>query len=78
MHRDFLLGLRRDEGHWPTESSLAAREAYRVHGTGDRLKSGRKLSEAYLNANLTVVRRRLFQAGVRLAGVLNEAFPEPR
>src|SRR3954451_2420292 len=61
---------------WATESLLAAREAYRVPETGERLKSGQKLSDAYLNANLPVVRRRLYQAGVRLAMVRNEAFPE--
>jgi nuclease S1 len=60
---------------WATESLLAAREAYRVPGTGQRLKSGQKLSDAYLNANLPVVRRRLYHAGVRLAMVLNGAFP---
>jgi hypothetical protein len=61
---------------WATESLLAAREAYRVPETGERLKSGQKLSDAYLNANLPVVHRRHYQAGVRLATVLNEAFPE--
>jgi hypothetical protein len=63
---------------WATESLLAAREAYRVPETGERLKSGQKLSDAYLKANLPVVRRRLYQAGVRLAMVLNDAFPEVR
>ena len=63
---------------WATESLLAAREAYRVPETGQRLKSGQKLSDAYLNANLPVVRRRLYQAGVRLAMVLNEALSESR
>jgi hypothetical protein len=47
-----------------------------VPETGERLKSGQKLSDAYLNANLPVVRRRLYQAGVRLAMVLNDALPE--
>jgi hypothetical protein len=45
---------------------------------GERLKSGQKLSDAYLNANLPVLRRRLHLAGVRLAFVLNEAFSETR
>jgi S1/P1 nuclease len=57
---------------WVTESLLDAREAHRVPETGLWLKSGQKLSAAYLNANLPVVRRRLYQAGVRLATVLNE------
>jgi hypothetical protein len=58
---------------WATQSLLAAREAYRVPETGERLKSGQKFSDACLNANLPVVRRRLYQAGVRLAMVLNDA-----
>ena len=61
---------------WATESLLAARQAYQVPETGKRLKSGQKLGDAYLEANLPVVRQRLYQAGVRLAMVLNEAFAE--
>jgi nuclease S1 len=61
---------------WATESLLAARQAYRVPQTGMRLKSGQKLSDSYLDANLPVVRRRLDQAGVRLAMVLNQTFAE--
>jgi hypothetical protein len=30
----------------------------------------------YQEANLPVVRRRLYQCGIRLAKMLNEAFPE--
>ena len=61
---------------WATESLLAARQAYQVPETGKRLKSGQKLGDAYLDANLPVVRRRLYQGGVRLAMVLNEAFAD--
>jgi hypothetical protein len=61
---------------WATESLLAARQAYQVPETGKRLKPGQKLSDAYLEANLPVVRRRLYQGGVRLTMVLNQAFPE--
>ena len=61
---------------WATESLLAAKAAYQVPVTGTRLKPGQKLGDAYLNANLPVVRRRLYQGGVRLAMVLSEAFPE--
>jgi hypothetical protein len=61
---------------WATESLLAARQAYQVPETGMRLKPGRKLADPYLEANLPVVRRRLYQAGLGLAWVLNEAFPE--
>jgi hypothetical protein len=64
--------------NWATESLLAAREASKVPETGERIKSGHKLADAYLNANVPVVRRRLYQAGMRLAMALNEAFPEQR
>jgi hypothetical protein len=60
---------------WATESLLAAREAYQDLATGMRLKPGTKLAEAYQEANLPVVRRRLYQAGIRLAMVLNEVWP---
>ena len=61
---------------WATESLLAARQAYQVPETGVRLKSGQKLGDAYLQANLPVVRRRLYHGSVRLATVLNQAFGE--
>lgn len=61
---------------WATESLLAARAAYQVPETGMRIKPGQKLADSYQEANLPVVRRRLYQAGIRLALVLNEAFPE--
>jgi S1/P1 Nuclease len=62
--------------YWATARLLAARQAYQVPETGKRLKSGQKLGDAYMEANMPVVRRRLFQGGVRLAMVLNEAFPK--
>jgi hypothetical protein len=43
-----------------------------VPTSGRPLKSGMKLGEEYQEANLPVVRRRLSQAGVRLAAMLNE------
>jgi hypothetical protein len=61
---------------WATESLLAARNAYRDPATGRTIQRGDRLGEAYLEANLPVVRQRLFQAGVRVAMVLNEVFPE--
>jgi hypothetical protein len=61
---------------WATESLLAARQAYQVPETGQRLKPGQKLADAYQTANLPVIRRRLGQAGMRLASVLNEVFAE--
>ena len=63
---------------WATESLLAARAAYQVPETKKRMKPGQKLSDAYYNANLPVVRQRLYQASIRLATLLNEAFPETR
>ena len=59
---------------WATESLLAAREAYQDPTTGQRIKPGAKLGDAYFEKSLPVVRQRLHQAGVRLAKVLNEAF----
>jgi hypothetical protein len=53
---------------------LAAREAYQDPVTGKRIKSGTKLGTQYQDKNLPVVRRRLAQAGLRLAWVLNDAF----
>jgi hypothetical protein len=61
---------------WATESLLAVRQAYEVPEAGVLFKSGQKLGNAYLTAYLSVVRRRIYQLGVRLAMVLNEAFPE--
>jgi nuclease S1 len=61
---------------WATESLVAARQAYQVPETGQKLKPGQKLAEAYQTANLPVIRRRLCQGGMRLAMVLNEVFAE--
>jgi hypothetical protein len=57
---------------------VAAKAAYRVPETGKQIRPGEKLSDAYPNANLPVVRRRLYLAGVRLAAVLIHALPEAR
>ncbi len=59
---------------WATESLLAAKEAYKDPATGQKIKAGTKLADAYQQANLPVARRRLYQGGVRLAMVLNEVF----
>ena len=61
---------------WATESLLAARQAYQVPETGNRLKPGQKLADKYLDANLPILRRRLYQASVRLAMVLNQTFAD--
>jgi hypothetical protein len=55
---------------------VAAREADQDPATGQRLKSGAKLGEVYQAHGLAVVKRRLYQAGARLAWVLNEALLE--
>ncbi len=61
---------------WATESLLAARAAYVVPETCVRIKPGQKLFREYYDARLPVVRRRLCQAGLRLAMVIDEAFAE--
>ena len=61
---------------WATESLLAARAAYVMPETGALIKPGRKLGDEYQAANLPVVKKRLYQGGVRLAMVLNEVWPE--
>lgn len=62
---------------WADESLAAARAAYRDPATGRDLRKGAKLGEGYHAANLPVARRRLAQAGVRLAETLNGLFPDP-
>jgi nuclease S1 len=59
---------------WATESLLAAREAYTDVASGERIRPGAKLGDAYLAKNLPAVGQRMYRAGVRLAIVLNECF----
>ena len=61
---------------WATGSLLVARGAYQVPGSELRIKSGKKLGDDYYKASLPVAWRRLCRAGLRLAWVLNEAFPD--
>ena len=61
---------------WATESLLAARAAYVVPQIGGRIKPGQKLGALYFDEQLPVVRHRLYQAGARLAKVLNECFAD--
>jgi nuclease S1 len=61
---------------WATESLLAARQAYQDPTTGQRMKPGANLGDDYQAANLPVAKRRLYQAGARLAWVLDEVFQE--
>ena len=60
---------------WETESPLTARALYLVPGSDQWIKPGQKLSNAYKEANVPIARGRLCRAGMRLATVLNEAFP---
>jgi len=55
---------------WATESLLAARAAYQVPETGKRLKPGQKLSDAYYDANLPIVRRRLYPTTENAARII--------
>jgi hypothetical protein len=61
---------------WATESLLAARAAYYDPETGDQIVSGYHLGDAYIEANLPVVRHRLYLAGARLAETLEQAVNE--
>ncbi len=61
---------------WATESLLIARQAYQDPTSGQKIKKGQKLGDAYHGANLPIARQRLYQAGVRLAKVLNDVFEE--
>jgi hypothetical protein len=62
---------------WATESLVAARAAYQDPETGERIGPGQWLGDAYIEANLPVVRDRLYLSGVRLAGTLNRIFVAP-
>jgi hypothetical protein len=58
---------------WINESLEAARQAYRIPGSRDFLRSGMRIGRDYEEANLPLAVQRLAQAGVRLSEVLNEA-----
>ena len=61
---------------WATESLLAARAGYQDPATGQRLKPGTKLGDAYQEKALPVAKQRLYQSSLRLAMVLNEVLPQ--
>ena len=64
---------------WVDESLEAARQAYRIPGSKEFLRSGMRLGREYEDANLPLAVKRLSQAGVRLSEVLNECLaPEPK
>jgi hypothetical protein len=60
---------------WATESLDIARQAYRNPPDNSELKKGAKLGQPYQDANLPLAERRVTQAGVRLAWMLNTIFP---
>ncbi len=59
---------------WANESSAAARRVYCFPGTNRLLRAGTARGEQYVRFALPIVQRRLAQAGVRLAAVLNKIF----
>ncbi len=74
--RDWTRGRIED---WVNESLEAARQAYRVPGSLDTLRSGMRLGREYEDANLPLAVKRLSQAGIRLSEVLNDCLsPEEK
>jgi len=55
---------------WARESLLAARQAYQEPMTGRGIKAGTKLGDAHQEMSVPVAKRRLYQAGARLASTL--------
>jgi len=70
---------RGDIEDWVNESLEAARQAYRIPGSKDMLRSGMRLGREYEDANLPLAVKRLSQAGMRLSEVLNDCLsPEEK
>ena len=64
---------------WVNESLEAARQAYRIPGSKDLLRSGMRIGREYEDANLPLAVKRLSQAGMRLSEVLNDCLsPEEK
>ncbi len=59
---------------WANESLDIAKLAYRSLPDNAELKKGAKLGQLYQDANLPLAERRVTQAGVRLAWILNTIF----
>ena len=59
---------------WATESLHIAREAYRVPGSDQWMRSGARLGNDYYRFALPVIRTQLAKAGIRIAFVLNAIF----
>ena len=62
---------------WADESLDAAKRAYLQPDVDAPLRMGAKLGQAYQDIHLPVACRRVTQAGMRLARILNEAFETP-
>lgn len=60
---------------WAEESLAAARKAYLIPDSDERLKSGVKIGEDYMKANLPVAKERLAIATSRLVDELNAIWP---
>ena len=60
---------------WADESLRLARKAYQDPVRDVEMESGAKLGQPYQDANLPTAERRVAQAGVRLAWILNGIFP---
>ncbi len=74
--RDWTRGRIED---WVNESLEAARQAYRIPGSNDLLRSGMRIGREYEEANLRLAVKRLSQAGMRLSEVLNSCLaPQER
>ena len=74
--RDWTRGHIED---WVNESLEAARQAYRIPGSKDLLRSGMRIGREYDDANLPLAVKRLSQAGMRLSEVLNDCLsPEEK
>ncbi len=59
---------------WATESLADAKVAYRLPGSDGSIEPGARLGEEYCRTALPIIQRRLTQAGVRLAWILNQIF----
>jgi hypothetical protein len=59
---------------WANESLDLARKAYRNPPDNAEIRNGDRLGQPYQDANLPLAERRVAQAGVRLAWILNEIF----
>jgi hypothetical protein len=59
---------------WANESLDLARRAYQDPASGAEMRSGARLGQPYQDANLPMAERRVAQAGVRLAWILNGIF----